>query len=92
MGWRLPTVEEFISLLVEDSGGATLPPTLPPGHPFTGFPDGTQPWWTATTDASNPTLGWVLYLHTGPIGTGGFNKSTGAHRWCVRGGFGYDGR
>ncbi len=48
-GWRLPTVMEATSLF--DPSVLTIP-SLPVGHPFTGF-DVTQPYlWTSTRELS----------------------------------------
>lgn len=85
-GWRLPTAEEFGSLL-----DATH--SLPSGHPFqNGFNcDANGPfasYWTST-----PALGGANYVHFSPINCGEANEdrgfftapsSNGNGYWCVR--------
>lgn len=80
-GFRLPTWEELMSL-VQDFVGT---PTLPPGHPFIVYTDGS--YWTASS--SSDTTAWAYHFN----GTKTFfEPRTNAHyAWCVRGGEGYVG-
>jgi Protein of unknown function (DUF1566) len=88
-GWRLPTLQEILSLfepvLMQTPSGPTIVATLPAGHPFTGVAN--TEYWTATP-ANNNVFGqpqqWVarvgLFFGTaGPRST----EST-ARFWCVR--------
>jgi quinol monooxygenase YgiN len=59
--WRLPNVNELESLLdLNNSSG----PALPHGHPFTNL----QPanYWSSTSVAAFPALGWYVALAVGP--------------------------
>jgi hypothetical protein len=78
-GWRLPSIQELLSLRAAASGS-----TLPPGHPFSNvdLPN----YWSATSR-----LGMYAYYSkfsfTSGSGVGGFTYDhiePGA--WCVRGG------
>ncbi|MGH7320375.1 MAG: DUF1566 domain-containing protein [Candidatus Rokuibacteriota bacterium] len=58
MGWRLPAIEELLSLV---DPSATASPALPPGHPFTNVQfddvgDVTVAYWSATTLATFDTF------------------------------------
>jgi len=83
-GWRLPTLQELLSL-VNDS--ASLP-SLPAGHPFTLL--ASPPiFWAATTWASDSTRAYAISFSFGKVIVG--NKSTDRlAAWCVRGGQGVD--
>ena len=80
-GWRLPRIEELLSILDTTA-------TPPAGHPF-DLPSG--PYWSATTPATDtgPNTGaaWSVLLGSGPA-TG--VKTLPMRRWCVRGGAGID--
>lgn len=80
-GWRLPKVEELMSLTDPTTNSN---PNLPSGHPFAGFWRGQ--YWTSTSHGTGEV--WVVDFETGdatvlPTGTGYllFYK-------CVRGGHG----
>ena len=81
-GWRLPTVEELASLV----DTAQSSPSLPSGHPFSNVQSSW--YWSATTNAGNTTVAWVVHFSGGSVG-GGFKTSNGSV-WCVRGGQGHD--
>ncbi|MCC7326551.1 MAG: DUF1566 domain-containing protein [Burkholderiales bacterium] len=84
-GWRLPSLPELTSLI-----DMTAPPgnaRIQPGHPFLNV----QPvvYWTATTDADDPTTAWGVSFGTG--GVDGHDKVQHQNAtWCVRGGMNAD--
>ena len=81
-GFRLPAVHELASLV--DPSRTDL--ALPPGHPFQNIV-GTY-YWSATTDAGDPTRVWTL-----EFGVGGPEpnfRSDSWRFWCVRSGQGID--
>lgn len=87
MGWRLPTVEELLSL----RGGEG--PALAEGHPFSIInAPGTQPsYWSSTTDITTPDAAYPICF---PESAGCFyeaiKNNPSNYVWCVRGGQGYD--
>jgi hypothetical protein len=87
-GWRLPTLQELVSLVDGDPAN-TSSPRLPPGHPFTGV-QSTQSsfYWSANTRAVNTNSAWgVGFLNGGVVVA---DKSNLFFVWCVRGGQGVD--
>lgn len=83
-GWRLPTVEELLSLVDPTQNN----PALPSGHPFIGVT--TYDYMTATTVVSNTGPPQNLTVTIG-IGNGHWdheNKQQEGFVWCVRGGQG----
>ena len=78
-GWRLPTVEEFATLIDMSVGGS---PKLPSGHPFTNV----QPsyYWSGTTHEGDSTKAYFLYLGNGNVSTD--PKTLESYVWPVRGG------
>jgi len=87
-GWRLPTMEELMSLV--DPNNPTGDPDLPLGHPFANVQSSF--YWSATTNANGSNNAWVVdFSNVGNIGTGG-KDSTLVFVWCVRGGQGIDGQ
>jgi len=89
MGWRLPTIEELLSL--KDASGQSLPPD----HPFIlGDPPTTRWFWSSTTyttfsDRAHqfcfPPPGYGCILVSYPV-----KDEIDARAWCVRGGYGHD--
>ena len=77
-GWRLPSVIELKS--VQDP---SLPTPFVPGSVFTGIQSAS--YWSATTDADNPTIAWVVYFTIGNV-TRVFKTDVIHLAWCVRGG------
>ena len=70
-GWRLPTVEELLSLT-----------PLPSGHPFLNIqPDG---YWSSTTNAGLADAAWYVFPDAGSV-THHYKTDTN-HVWPVRGG------
>src|SRR5579871_1591037 len=59
--WRVPNVNELLSLLALDNRHG---PPLPTGHPFTNVR--TANYWTSSTVAAAPVLGWYVAMAVGP--------------------------
>jgi hypothetical protein len=78
-GWRLPRIEELFTL---KEPGATAPPFLPAGHPFTVQ---LADYWSANTNDSNTLNAWFIRLsvEAAPLQE---NKGLTKLHWCVRGG------
>lgn len=87
LGWRLPRIEEYRSLL-DATGG------LPAGHPFSGVLIGPSDYyWSSSTDVSDINLTYpqtfgVAFPYVNIAKTQPF----GVHPWCVRGGAGIEGK
>ncbi|MDC8450125.1 MAG: DUF1566 domain-containing protein [Nitrospira sp.] len=81
-GWRLPSFAE-LSSLVDPS--VAPGPTLPPGHPFLNVESG---YWSASSDADDPTRAWFVNFNFGNVNT--FGKAATSRAWCVRGGINAD--
>lgn len=87
-GWRMPTVEEFLSLVVPNlPSGASLPES----HPFSNVLGLTE-YFSATADVSEPGNAWWFGCSSpngsGGCGLGSERKSALFRIWCVRGGAG----
>ena len=83
-GWRLPTVQEIVSL-VDPTRNA---PSLPAGHPFVNVhPDF---YWSATTFGENPDLAWGAGFENDLTEPGArfTDKTLQRLVWCVRSGHG----
>jgi hypothetical protein len=84
-GWRLPTVEELMTLL----DGTAPSIALPAGNPFSNVQT-SETYWTYTGAGAD--FAWVVGFSP-PGGLTARAKSDSTHfRWCVRGGHGYDDR
>ena len=99
-GWRLPSVEELLTLAdpsVSVATGGTPVLGLPAGHPFTNVPLNIS-FWTMTTRVLAPTLAWTVDFTVFPpppgippshccgLGPGIPKADSTFHRpWCVRG-------
>ncbi len=81
LGWRIPTIEELLSLR------DTSADYVPDGWPFTlSSPD----FWSSTTLPGDPGGAYAADFVSGNIYLVG--KSEGQpSAWCVRGGYGHDG-
>ena len=84
LGWRLPTVQEIVTLIDQTRDI----PFLPAGHPFTNVES--DFYWSSTTFGENPDLAWGAGFENnltqpGPRFT---NKDSLRHTWCVRSGHG----
>lgn len=84
-GWRLPTINELLSL--DDD---TTADSLPAGHPFTNTPD--TYLWSQTADATDAQRVQTMTFLNGGAGFSviararfGFNAADNARPWCVRG-------
>jgi hypothetical protein len=84
-GWRLPTIQEQMSLIDTSIRGPVL--HLPPGHPFVDVALDNNLYWSSTTLVQDPTAAWGMFFNDGPSV---FGKTVPAHFWCVRGGSGID--
>ena len=82
-GWRLPTIQELLSLV---DRSVSPGPTLPSGHPFTNVQS--SDYWSATTEAEHTTRAYLVLFNSGVVGTS--EKSLSSQVWCVRGGQGPD--
>lgn len=83
-GWRLPTLEELLSLV--DSTQSN--PTLPVGHPFMNVRVDYYYWSSTLGKMSPPTYAWGYNF--GNADTSNVSKSSNAYTWLVRGGYGHD--
>jgi len=84
MGWRLPMLEEMMSLVDPNNPGGN--PDLPPGHPFIDVKS--SRYWSATSFANDLNDAWVADFIIGNVFN--FGKTTAIYSWCVRGGRGVD--
>lgn len=87
-GWRMPTIEEYLSLLVPHP---TTSMSLPESHPYSNILELTE-YFSATADVSTPANAWWFGCSY-PNGSGGcgFGSQPKTHSyriWCVRGGVG----
>lgn len=83
-GWRLPTMEELLSLVDPRQDN----PTLPSGHPFLNVQLDDFYWSGTLGMSSPPTYAWGY--HFGNADTSNCLKSSKCYAWLVRGGSGYD--
>ncbi len=81
MGWRVPTIQELLSLV----DPAQTFPSLPKGHPFSNVQNF---YWSATTAALDTGYARVVTFDLGFALA--FDKSDLNGVWCVRGGQGID--
>ncbi len=82
-GWRLPTIQELMSLV---DRSVSPGPTLPAGHPFSNVQSSL--YWSASTSAGNTSFAWEVGFYGGGVGTA--DRSLSFFVWCVRGGHGVD--
>ncbi len=90
-GWRLPTIQELLSLATPDASGE---PHLPAGHPF--VLSAAAGYWTSTTSGFPPDGGTLESAWGMDFTRGDFlaflKSSDDLNAWCVRGGSGLDGQ
>ncbi len=61
-GWRLPTIDELVTLV---DYTATNDPRLPAGHPFTNVMSAY--YWSSTTYAADTTIAWYVDFNYGLV-------------------------
>ncbi|MDL1959342.1 MAG: DUF1566 domain-containing protein [Deltaproteobacteria bacterium] len=84
LGWRLPTVEESLTLVDPTQSD----PVLPNGHPFTNV-NTSERYWTATTYVNDPAGALSVRFLDGSYA---FQTKSSVFNlvWHVRGGYGYN--
>ncbi len=83
-GWRLPTIDEIMTLMT-----AGIPSTIVSGGPFPS-PDANGLYWTASSTAFQfPETAYAIDFGSIPF-TVAEDKNVQHRFWCVRGGEGYD--
>jgi hypothetical protein len=87
MGWRLPTLEELLTLADRTQAN----PALAAGHPFLGVPTAGCEYWSGTTRADAPEAAWLFLCNVQNVPPIANNKAGTDPVWCVRGGQGHDG-
>ena len=83
-GWRLPAIEELLSLVDPTQSN----PTLPVGHPFINVKTDYFYWSSTLGMSSPPTYAWGYNF--GNADTSNCLKSAKLYVWLVRGGYGHD--
>ena len=83
-GWRLPTIEELLSLVDPTQSN----PTLPEGHPFINVQLDNFYWSSTLGMSSLPSYAWGYNF--GNADTSNCLKSDKYYVWLVRGGYGHD--
>jgi hypothetical protein len=83
-GWRLPAIEELLSLV----DPAQTQPTLPQNHPFLNVKLDDFYWSSSLGMSALPTYAWAYHFGNGD--TSNTLKSSARYAWLVRGGFGHD--
>lgn len=83
-GWRLPTMEELLSLVDPTRGN----PSLPVGHPFQNVQVDNFYWSSTLGMSTLPTYVWGYNF--GNADTSNVLKTTNRYTWLVRGGYGHD--
>jgi len=83
-GWRIPTIEELLSLV----DPARTNPTLPANHPFLNVKLDDFYWSCTLGMSSLPTFAWGYNF--GNADTSNVLKTSPEYVWLVRGWFGHD--
>ena len=83
-GWRLPTIEELLTLIDPAQSG----PMLPERHPFRDVQFDDFYWSSTLGMSSPPTYAWGCHFGNGDVSN--CLKSAQFYAWLVRGGSGHD--
>lgn len=83
-GWRLPAIEELLSLVDPTQNN----PTLPVGHPFINVKTDDFYWSSTLGMDALPTFAWGYAFGNGD--TSNCLKTALKYVWLLRGGFGHD--
>jgi hypothetical protein len=84
-GWRVPTIEELLTLVDDTQSAPMIPAELKTLTSNVQSPF----YWASTTSAFNPTFAWFVNMAVGRALS--ITKTTdGFQVWCVRGGQGHD--
>ena len=84
MGWRLPAMEELLSLSDPSQSGLKLPA----GHPFQNIQNDTFYWSSTLGMTTPPNFAWGYDFGNGS--SSNVLKSAAMYVWLVRGGYGHD--
>jgi hypothetical protein len=84
LGWRLPAIEELLSL--SDPSQARL--KLPPQNPFLNIKTDYFYWSSTLGSTMPPTFAWGYDFGDGS--TSNVSKTAACYVWLVRGGVGHD--
>jgi uncharacterized protein DUF1566 len=84
MGWRLPAMEELLSLSDPSQSGLRLPA----GNPFQNIQNDYFYWSSSLGMTSPPTFAWGYDFGNGS--SSNVLKTASAYVWLVRGGYGHD--
>jgi hypothetical protein len=79
--WRLPTIEELQTILLPEPYPCASNPCIDPAF----GPTMSSHYWSATTDADNPSLAWDVSFYAGYPGTE--NTGSPVYVRAVRGGW-----
>jgi hypothetical protein len=79
--WRLPTIEELQTILLPEPYPCASNPCIDPAF----GPTMSSHYWSATTDADNPSLAWDVSFYAGYPGTE--SKGSPVYVRAVRGGW-----
>jgi hypothetical protein len=91
LGWRLPTVEELLSLYDPTAPVPSSQPRISSGHPFLNVRCSGERYWTATTSRTNNEYAYAVDTYGIANLTTRFKGPTVLHNtWCVRGRIGHD--
>jgi len=82
-GWRLPTIEELMTLVDTNSFGQALPA----GHPFS-LPSPMTFWAITSSPSGNSAAYFLTFEGVGAMAAQ--EKLNSGYAWCVRGGRGPD--
>ena len=85
-GWRLPALQELLTLVDADPANTGFP-RLPPGHPFQNVQP-TSHYWTANPATPDGVFVRAVFFFDGSFS--GELSTSPFLAWCVRGGSGRD--